>query len=106
MTFRKAEKIIGRVHPRQGPKVGFKLETSLTSTQMRDIAKDYMDKYNLTLMVFNLLADVDENRHVATIFENGGGEIPVCHEKIEGKAPLARFIVDHVGQCYANPCNQ
>ena len=100
VTFRKAEKIIGRIQPKYNLKVGFKLETSLNSRQMHDIARSYIEKYDLRLMVFNLLANVDENRHTATIFEKNPGSVPICRGEITSKAEIARFIVDHVKQAY------
>ena len=100
VTFRKSEKIIGRIQPHLGLKVGFKLETSLSTAQMRFIAKEYMDKYDLRLMVVNLLKDVDEHRHAATIFERGDGDCLICHENVASKAAIARFIVGHIKKGY------
>lgn len=88
----RTKKLIADLSPKTGVKVGFKLETGLTSERAAAIAKDYMAKYQLSLMVLNDLSDVDRVRHRATVFEAGNATPKI----IESKGDLARAIVRHV----------
>jgi phosphopantothenoylcysteine decarboxylase/phosphopantothenate--cysteine ligase len=92
LTLARTEKIIAAVNPPSGVKVGFKLETGLTPARAAEIARDYLAKYGLSLIVLNDLADVDATRHRALLF--GPGQ--TAPREIVGKAAVARAIAEHV----------
>jgi phosphopantothenoylcysteine decarboxylase/phosphopantothenate--cysteine ligase len=93
----KQPKIIADINPSANVKVGFKLETNLTSVRAEQIAADYMQKYALSLMVINDLSDVDEKRHKAWLFEREptqGTQQPA--RALETKSDVARSIARHI----------
>ncbi len=73
-------------------KVGFKLETGLTSEAASQFAKDYTSKYNLSLFVINDLADVSATKHRAKIFNRDGKEF----RSVESKGGIANAICQHI----------
>jgi len=92
-------KIIAGINPRSGIKVGFKLESDLTTTSAQSWASKYIPGYGLSMMVLNALADVDETRHRAMIYspDKPGQFAPSMKpDAIEGKSKVARFIAAHV----------
>jgi phosphopantothenoylcysteine decarboxylase/phosphopantothenate--cysteine ligase len=100
VEFVSSKKIIGEVNPNSGIKIGFKLESSLTQEQMRDIAAHYCDKYSLSHLVFNLRSQIDEHRHIATIAERKDtGEI-IFHEGYQTREDLARYLTALIKQSF------
>jgi phosphopantothenoylcysteine synthetase/decarboxylase len=95
VTMRRTPKLIAGINPASGVKVGFKLETKLTAGGAEGLAAKYMREYGLSLMVINDLADVDQARHQAWVFEAGRG-VPGGPERIDGKSALALRIAAHV----------
>lgn len=91
------EKIIAGVQPKGPAKVGFKLETGLTEPRARELAADYAQRYGLTAVVLNDLADVDATRHRAFLFEVHGGQLAAGGPAvIDGKRAIAAHIARHV----------
>ena len=91
VDFVKTDKIISKLHPKSGIKVGFKLEAQLPLEKAQTIADSYMSKYNLSFMVLNQLSHVDSNRHQAYLFNKSNQ-----HEKVSGKANIATKIAKHL----------
>lgn len=94
VSFVKTEKIISKIHPSTGIKVGFKLEPELNREIALTIARNYMPKYQLTLMVLNQLADVSSTRHKAFLISNQEGDFKV--DTVQGKQAIARHVVSHI----------
>jgi len=98
----RTRKLIAGVRPVTGVKVGFKLETGLTIAKARTLADSYMDTYGLSLMVVNDLADVDAQRHHATVFETPAASRPSTtkyaknEQQVDGKGALALLVAAHV----------
>jgi phosphopantothenoylcysteine synthetase/decarboxylase len=100
VNLRRTSKIIAGV---QIPiKVGFKLEVGLNAEMARKLAQTYINRYGLTMLVVNDLADVDEKRHRALVFEP---ELSLSGEKEVGRAvevgskrELAQIIAAHITQ--------
>ncbi|MBQ46265.1 MAG: hypothetical protein CMP10_01995 [Zetaproteobacteria bacterium] len=95
VNFTKTEKIIGQMKPKSGKKIGFKLESHLTIDKAKDIAKKYMARYDLSLMVINQLNNIDQYKHKAFIFQASKGG-PVLEGEIEGKQSIASRIGSHI----------
>ncbi len=83
-------KIIADINPASGVKVGFKLETGLTEAKAKELAERYVKEFKLSLFVINDLADVDQDRHKALVFDGAKTEV------IDGKHALALRIARHV----------
>ena len=102
VSFKHTEKIIGKLHPSSGIKIGFKLEAQLNQDRAAEIASHYMPLYQLSLMILNSLEDVNETQHRAFIYHrnprnqkiDGGGVV-------QGKQQIAQVIVNHVADCVA-----
>jgi phosphopantothenoylcysteine decarboxylase/phosphopantothenate--cysteine ligase len=87
VSFKPTPKIIGAIQLDGKPKIGFKLESGLGETQLKSIATEYINKYNLTCLIANELGAVSATKHHAwAILANG--------EKTEltSKAGIARYI--------------
>ncbi len=93
LDLTRTKKIIADLNPKSGVKVGFKLETSLTDAKATELAARYMKDFGLSLFVVNDLADVDETRHKARLFEHSKES-----ELVDGKHALALRIAAHVHQ--------
>lgn len=102
VSFKHTDKIISKLHPPSGIKIGFKLETQLSQDRAAEIANVYMPQYQLSLMILNSLEDVTETQHRAFIYNrnprsqkiDGGGIV-------QGKQQVAQVIVNHVADCVA-----
>jgi phosphopantothenoylcysteine decarboxylase/phosphopantothenate--cysteine ligase len=94
LTLKRTEKIIAQLQPPSGVKVGFKLEAGLTPARAANIARDYLRKYALSLIVINDLAEVDALRHRALLF-TAGEDAP---REVTGKAEVALEIARHVAE--------
>ena len=92
VSFSRTQKIISKISLATGKKVGFKLEADLPMAKAHAIAKDYINKYDLSMIVINALKDVNQKDHRALIFTREQGFLGYR----EGKQPLAEHIVDHI----------
>ena len=96
--LKRTEKIISGIHLQA--KVGFKLEVGLTAERMNELARTYIERYGLTMMVVNDLRDVGESQHRAYVFEvdtdETGAKSIGRGVEIVGKMPLAQRIVRHM----------
>lgn len=93
------QKIIAQVSP-QGPiKIGFKLEVGLTPERAENLAAQYAQRYALSAVIINDLADVDRQRHQAWVYTAHEGKlIPEATQRVEGKKQIAAVIAQHVIQ--------
>lgn len=90
-------KIISRVTSLGPVKVACKLESGLSPIRASEIAREYSQKYGLSALIINDLADVDHKRHRAWFFEFKNGEFsPNTPTQIDGKQQLAAAIARHV----------
>jgi phosphopantothenoylcysteine decarboxylase/phosphopantothenate--cysteine ligase len=96
LTLRPTRKIIPRVMPSEGIKVGFKLEAALDKARVVEISSRYMEECQLTLMVLNARGDVSETGHRAWLVERSRDGRLEAPRVIEGKRPLARAIGAHI----------
>jgi phosphopantothenoylcysteine decarboxylase/phosphopantothenate--cysteine ligase len=92
--FKKTPKIIDDLHPSSGVKIGFKLGTDMTEECALDIAKDYAQRNNLSMMILNNRRDVDQSRHRAFLIEYPQ-QANQCRT-VEGKQAIARGITQHL----------
>ena len=92
----RTHKIIERLKPSAGIKVGFKLEVGLDDQQARSIACDYMKRYQLSQFVMNDLGDVSRTNHKARVFSRSDNDDKTDFISVSGKQSLANFIARHV----------
>lgn len=97
VRFVPTEKIISKISPTSGIKVGFKLESELDESSAQKWATDYMDRYGLSMFVANRLQDVDQNRHRAFVFEQ-----KAASHIVDSKENLAQTIAQHVIKSFKN----
>ncbi len=95
VSFKPTEKIIAAIKPKRNIKVGFKLEAELTMERAAKIAQEYGQRYSLSFMVLNRLADVSAEQHKALVFERQGDSMILLKE-IQGKRALAQSIAAHI----------
>ena len=98
VTMSKATKIIAKLQPKSGIKVGFKLEAMLTPERAQRLAADYIRAYDLSLVVINDLAKVDQQRHEALLLPAGQVEAQV----VTGKQAVALAVAAHVHARFTN----
>ncbi|MBF0440731.1 MAG: hypothetical protein HQK54_02390 [Oligoflexales bacterium] len=97
VKFIKTPKIIEKITPSSGIKVGFKLESVLSPEIAQKLAADYIKRYSLSLIVINCLSDVDENKHSAYLFEKSPQDDSVMEPRIiTGKQEISMGITSHV----------
>jgi phosphopantothenoylcysteine synthetase/decarboxylase len=89
-------KIIAGINPSSGIKVGFKLETALTSVRAEELAREYFAKYQLSLMVINDLSDVDALKHKAYIASYNKDCTGIELKILDGKSAVALAVAGHV----------
>src|SRR5690606_25470272 len=95
VSFKATEKIIGNVKTRKPIKVDFKLETELNEKKAAQIAQDYGNRYQLSMMVLNRLSDVSATKHAALLFERQAEGMVSLGEQ-QGKQAVAHAIAAHV----------
>ncbi|MFW7379372.1 MAG: bifunctional phosphopantothenoylcysteine decarboxylase/phosphopantothenate--cysteine ligase CoaBC [Oligoflexus sp.] len=103
VEFVKTEKIIGKLHPRSGIKIGFKLEAQLDSVRARAIAEDYFARYQLQMMVLNALSELNEQEHRAFVVSKSqysGSDLQM--QVVDGKQEIALAITEFLKLNY-NP---
>ncbi len=87
-------KIIAQIKP-QGPmKVGFKLETELDETKARSIATDYMQRYDLSMVVLNQLQDVGPTKHKAFVISRKESDLRVS--ELASKQAIANHLASQI----------
>jgi phosphopantothenoylcysteine synthetase/decarboxylase len=90
-------KIIARVNPASGIKVGFKLEPSLDGTRLSEIVEKYFIPFKLSMLVVNQLKDVSATNHSAIVLEKSEDrEKGFTSATVVGKEALAMHIARHV----------
>lgn len=100
VEFKKADKIISKIKPKAGIKVGFKLESSLTEQKALEIANQYFQKYDLSYMVLNPKSEVDSSQHFAYLAIKGEQNKPVIKTSLNSKEAIANSIADHISLSY------
>ncbi len=96
VDFIRTEKIIAALNPSSGLKVGFKLEAAMDAEQALQIARDYFDKYQLSMMVLNQLKDVDADRHRAFIVSRDKDLDQLTIATADSKPAIAALIKQHL----------
>ena len=78
-------------------KVAFKLECGIDEASAVKIARDYITKHQLTMLVVNNLGDVSAERHRAWIFETKTAGHPVDRPyEANTKEDVAKAVARHV----------
>jgi len=93
VPLKPTEKIISQFQPKTPIKVGFKLEPNLTDLNIKQLALDYITKYNLSMLVINAKDDVSQTEHKAVLCKKNMDKIDL--EKQESKLELAQAIAKH-----------
>lgn len=94
VTFKPTAKIIEQMRPRQGIKVGFKLEPELNQTKAQSIAEDYFKRYQLTGMLLNAKNVVSASRHQGFWVTRPNNQWHM--QTLESKTAIAQAITAHV----------
>ena len=97
ISFKPTPKIIDLIRLTGLPKIGFKLEVGLSESQTEAVAKDYIKKYNLTMLVTNELASVSATTHRAIAFTKNS-QIT----KLNSKSDIAQHISQQLAQLSAH----
>ena len=87
VAFKPTPKIIEAIKLTGRKKIGFKLETGLSSHQMATIAQDYIGKYDLSALIANELSTVSATSHHAWAFTKEG-----AMTELKSKSDIAQFI--------------
>ncbi|WP_141736045.1 phosphopantothenoylcysteine decarboxylase domain-containing protein [Oligoflexus tunisiensis] len=96
VEFVRTPKIIAEVKQKLAFKVGFKLEVA-ANTQERDaIVQDYLQKYQLSHLVYNQLQDVNQTEHTAQIFAGS----TTASQTLSGKDSIAEYLVQEAGRTF------
>lgn len=95
VVMKQTDKIISQLKPRSGVKVGFKLEPFLNSDHGLHIAKEYIPKYDLSMLVVNEFSKVNAKRHSANLFELNENNVIFSHY-VTGKKLVAKAVSAHV----------
>lgn len=74
------------------PKIGFKLESSLTLSDSVSLAEGIMERRDWEAVVINSVEGIDDNRHEA-LFVARGGEHKFCKTREEIASAICRFLV-------------
>tara|TARA_B100001094_G_scaffold289354_1_gene306223 strand:+ start:342 stop:1547 length:1206 start_codon:yes stop_codon:yes gene_type:complete len=98
VSFSRTNKIIEKIRTRAKIKVGFKLEVNSTEETAKKISTDYMEKYNLSLMIVNQKSEVSEVEHKAQLFTRGSDNTAVSIGHFTGKQGVAKAIVDNISK--------
>lgn len=90
-------KIIDGMKSKGPAKVAFKLETGVDEKKAAEIARDYITRHGLSMLVVNNLADISADRHKAWIFETKEAGQPVDRPyEASSKDEVARAVARHV----------
>lgn len=100
VDFVKTDKILEGLHPKNGRKIGFKLESGLDQSQATKLAEDYMKRYNLHMMVLNSLDKVDHQRHQAFLFQKD--DTMKYLGLVSGKQAIAQQITEFLARNNSN----
>ena len=96
------KKIIAQTPNTLTAKIAFKLESSASDEHFKELAETYRAKYNLSLLVCNLLQDTGDDTHRAKIFDFALNQESTVHTK----ETLAQVICAHIKQqCHQNRDN-
>jgi len=89
VTMKPNEKIIARVNVSGPVKIGFKLGIDFGQTEAETIAREYMQKYNLTALIANDFRRVNASEHHAWAVTRDG-HVQECKSKQEIATWIAR----------------
>ncbi len=90
-------KILDDLKSRGPAKVAFKLESGIDEHKAAVIAREYITKHGLTMLVVNNLSDVSADRHKAWIFETQTAGHPVERPyEAQSKEDVAKAVARHV----------
>ena len=93
VSFKPTPKIIELISLPGLTKIGFKLEVGLSESEAEDIAKNYIQKYQLTMLITNELSAVTAETHHAIAFSKNG-----THATLNSKSEIAQHISKHLSQ--------
>lgn len=95
VDFKPTEKLLSLAHPKGREKIAFKLEYNINESDANRIARDYIKRYKLTMLIVNNMQDVSETAHKAWIFtsDNQGALHP---EHATSKSSIAEFICKRI----------
>lgn len=95
LTLKRSEKLIAGINPRGRVKVGFKLESSSgTTAEIQKIAKSYLHKYKLSMLIVNDMMHLQEGQYQASAFEDGKSAL---HEtSLPSRESAAKYILGHI----------
>jgi len=96
VDFVRTPKIIAEVKSTLRFKVGFKLEVAANTHERDVIVQDYLQKYQLSHLVYNQLQDVNQTDHSALIFA-GQTSNP---QSLSGKDSIAAYLVEEAGKTF------
>lgn len=105
ISLKKTEKILPLLKPKRGIKIGFKLESLGNEAAMVEIARSYLEKYQLNYLVYNYLKDVSAENHRAQIFYLDEKK-SLLNKEIDGKAKLATTIAELLVKLLKNNRNR
>jgi phosphopantothenoylcysteine decarboxylase/phosphopantothenate--cysteine ligase len=91
VSFVPTPKIIDKIKVSNGIKIGFKLEVGLSEQQAKQVAEEYIKKYNLNSLIVNELASVSSHNHHALAFEKSASDKKPT--ALVSKSEIAKFIV-------------
>ncbi len=97
VSFTKTSKIINLVTQTLDFKIGFKLESDLVSNN-NDLAQTYINRYGLTLLIMNQLAEVSSSKHKAYAYKSKQNSAI----ELDDKEHIARFLVENANQTFCN----
>jgi phosphopantothenoylcysteine decarboxylase / phosphopantothenate---cysteine ligase len=93
VSFKPTPKIIDLISLQGLPKIGFKLEIGLSYSQAESLAKDYIQKYKLSMLIANELTAVSATAHHAWAFSKTESSV-----ELNSKAEIARHIAKSLSQ--------
>jgi phosphopantothenoylcysteine decarboxylase/phosphopantothenate--cysteine ligase len=96
VDFVRTPKIIAEVKQKLAFKVGFKLEVAANSHEQEAIVRDYLQKYQLSHLVYNQLQDVNQTDHTAQIFAGS----TAASRTLSGKDSIAEYLVQEAGRTF------
>ena len=91
LTLKPTPKIIDAVQPQKKIKIGFKLESEISESDLRPLYDEYTNRYGLSCFVVNKLSDVSATDHRAYIMEDSKST-----QMIAGKQKLAQYLTQHI----------
>ncbi len=91
ISLEPTKKLIPMIQPKGKKKVGFKLSEAMDEASKQKLVKSYVDKYNLSQLVFNEIGDVSPTSHKATIFTKDKET-----KNAMNRSEISQIIADHM----------